>query len=216
MELLERRDLGEAGRAYIHERLASGKTLSTLLRHLDLAGGETWTELPVWATGKQTYQFSECAWSVTGSYLTHDLQARPDLPDSFDAAMRRVLRLLRGQERAMAIWEDAQVKASDPGVKDHSAEPLAFVGDDVYYLLTGQTATDANVAHGLTTMVAWWGSPAVVATPPADVAATLRPSAELTRDHLQAVVDHVRLVFFQAYDCLGYVFWTPSTQATAG
>jgi hypothetical protein len=65
-------------------------------------------------------------------------------------------------------------------------------------------------------MVAWWGSPAVVATPPADVAATLRTNAALTRDHLQAVADHVRLLFFQAYDGLGYVFWTPSGQAMVG
>lgn len=54
---------------------------------------------------------------------------------------------------------------------------------------------------------------AVVATPPTEVAATLRSNAELTRDHLQAVVDHVRLLFFEAYDGMGYVFWTPSGQA---
>lgn len=215
MERLNRRDLGEAGRTYIHERLASGKTLSTLLQHVNLADGQTWAELPPWATDEEVRQFSECAWSVTGSYLTSDLKARPDLPSSDAATVERVLRLLREQD-AVALWEDAQAETSDRWIKDHPAEPLAFLGDEVYYLLTGQTATDTNVAYGLTTMVAWWGSPAVVATPPAAVAATLRSNAELTRDHLQAVVDHVRLLFFEAYDGMGYVFWAPSGQVMVG
>lgn len=214
MERLKRRDLGEAGRAYIRERLASGKTLSTLLQHLDFAEGQTWTELPPWATDEEARHFSECAWSVTGSYLTHDLQARADLPSGFDATVERVLRLLREREHAVALWEDANAETSDPWIKNHPEEPLMFLGEEVYYVVTGQSATAVNIADGLTTMVAWWGSPAVVAAPPAAVAATLRPGTVLTRDHLQTLVDHLRLLFFAAYDGLGYVIWTPSTQAT--
>jgi hypothetical protein len=213
MQLLERRDLGEAGRAYIRERLASGKTLATVLLRVNFADGDTWAELPPWATDEQACQFNESAWSVTGSYLTHDHTVRTDLPSRFDATVQRVLRLLREQEHAVAIWEDAQAQTSDPWIEKHPEEPIVFLGDEVYFLLTSQTATDDNVADALTTMVAWWGSPAVVATPPADVVATLRPRAALTRDHVQTLVDHLRLLFFQAYDGTGYVFWRPTAQA---
>lgn len=215
MQLLQRRDLGEAGRAYIRERLASGKTLATLLlQHLDLKDGLTWAELPSWATDEEACHFSECAWSVTGSYLTHDLQARADLPSGFDATVERVLRLLREREHAVALWEDANAATSDPWIKNHPEEPLMFLGEEVYYVVTGQSATAANIATALTWMEAWWGSPAVVATPPAAVAATLCPGTVLTRDHVQALVDHLRLLYFEAYDGLGYVFWQPLALAT--
>src|SRR5262249_32579939 len=108
MGALERRELGGAGLAYIRERLASGKTLSTLLlQHLDVADGQTWAELPPWATDEQACQFGDAAWAVTGSYLMKDLQARADLPSRIDATVERVLRLLREREHAVAIWEDA-------------------------------------------------------------------------------------------------------------
>jgi len=212
-QLLERRDLGEAGRVYIRERLALGKTLSTLLQRVDFTNGDAWTELPPWATDEQARQFSDCAWSVTGSYLTDDLTVRTDLPSRFDATVERVLRLLHEQEHGVALWEDAQAESSDRWIKEHPEEPVRFLGEEVYYVLTHKTAHEGTVAGGLGTMVAWWGSPAVVATPPAEVVTGLRPRSVLTRDQLQALVDHLRLVYFQAYDGLAYVLWAPTARA---
>jgi hypothetical protein len=72
---------------------------------------------------------------------------------------------------------------------------------------TGKGSSWAAALVPLATIII--GARSICATPPAEVMATLRLRAPKTSDQLQAVVDHLQLLIFEAYDGLGYVFWRP-------
>jgi hypothetical protein len=119
-------------------------------------------------------------------------------------------RFLREEERAVAIWEDAPTAATDPWVRNHPERPLFFIGDEVYTVLDRRTATEDAIRYALSEMAAWWSAPAVLATPPAEALATFgQPRAALVSEQLRPLVEHLRLLFFLAYDAEGYVFWSP-------
>ncbi|HKB47123.1 MAG TPA: hypothetical protein VKC57_05465 [Ktedonobacterales bacterium] len=57
--MIEPRELGEEGVAYIRERLRSGETLSSQLLGLDLERGTAWAYLPTALSDEQAHTFRE-------------------------------------------------------------------------------------------------------------------------------------------------------------
>jgi hypothetical protein len=119
---------------------------------------------------------------------------------------------LTQDDHHVAVWEDPVTNTRDPWVRDHPEEPLWFLGDEVYHVLSHATANPSAIEASLSAEVmgAWWGSPAVLAALPDEA---LRPfvtrRALLSTEQLQSLVDHCRLLFFLAYDQEGYVLWSP-------
>jgi hypothetical protein len=219
MAMLERRELGHAGLTYIRERLARGRTLShLLLAGLDLAGGHSWTYLPPAMTQGQATRFAEggLAPLATGTapVVFENTGGRWQVVENpvEPLVTAQVGDFLTQHPHGVAVWEDPVADAGDPWVRDHPEEPLLFLGDEVYYVLSHATAGLSAIEAGLSAevMSAWWGSPAVLAALPDEA---LRPfvtrRALLATEQLQSLVDHCRLLLFLAYDGEGYVLWSP-------
>lgn len=220
--MLECRELGNAGLTYIRERLAGGRTLSHLLLDgLDLVGGHSWTYLPPAMTQVQATHFA--AGGLT-RLATAAMGTAPAVFERSDGRWEVVQNLVEPLVAAqvgdfltqnvhhVAVWEDPLTNAGDPRVRDHPEEPLLFVGDEVYYVLSHATADPSAIETGFSAEVmgAWWGSPAVLAALPADVLHPfLSPRASVAAQQLQVLVDYCRLLFFLAYDREGYVLWSP-------
>lgn len=224
--MLQPRELGEAGLTYIRERLAGGRTLSRLLLEgLDFAGGQAWTYLPPAMTEAQATRFAEAGLTRLATGTAPAVFERPDgrweaisnLVEPLVAAQVRDFLTL--EEPGVAIWEDPMANAGDRWVRDrdHPEEPLLFVGDEVYHVLSHATASLTAVTAGLEVMDAWWGSPAVLAALPTE---SLRPfltgRSPLSAEQLQPLVDHCRVLFFLAYDQEGYVLWSPRGREEGG
>jgi hypothetical protein len=121
-------------------------------------------------------------------------------------------RSLGERENAIGVWEDAQMSAGDSWVKNHPDEPLAFIGDEVYSSVSEQNLTQETFNGAMGSMVAWWGSPAVLATPTTEALTPLlqhRPS--LTPAHLEPLATSLHMLFFSAYDDVAYICWTPNS-----
>lgn len=218
--MLERRELGEAGLTYIRERLGGGRTLSRLLLDgLDLAGGTAWAHLPPAMSDAQATRFAEAGLTRRATGTSPDVFERPDghweavhnLAEPLIAA--QVGDFLRQEPSGVAVWEDPELDTGDPWIREHPEEPLLFLGEEVYVVLSHATVSPTAVAEGLAVMRAWWGSPAVLAALPA---AALQPfltlRAPLAGEQLHPLVEHCRLLFFEAYDREGYVLWSPRAQ----
>lgn len=221
--MLEPCELGDAGRTYIRQRLAGGRTLSRLLLDgLDLAGGHTWTYLPPALTDAQMTRFTEASATRLTTGTAPEVFEHPN--DRWEAVQNLVAPLIAAQvadfltqnEGGVAVWEDPLASAEDRWVRDHPEEPLLFLGQEVYYTLSHATSSPTAVAAGLGVMGAGWGSPAVLAALPDE---TLRPfltrHASLAAHHLQATVNYCRVLFFLAYDGEGYVLWSPGGAGSA-
>jgi hypothetical protein len=209
--VLELRDLGDAGRAYVRDRLAGGKSLSQLLlQDVDLQRGTVWTYLPSVLTAAQAYMF-DAGWDTTQFHTEFPLEQ----VDAWTSIEDLVSRFLHEEERAVAIWEDAVMHADFPWIQHHPEEPLVFLENEVYYVLDEQAATEGAIGRALSgVMTAWWGSPGILATPPAEaVVPLLQRRATISCDQLQPVVEALQLLFFQAYDAEGFVFWLPNDSA---
>jgi hypothetical protein len=77
-------------------------------------------------------------------------------------------------------------------------------------VLSHAIVSPTAVAAGLAVMRAWWGSPAVLAALPAEALPPfLTRRAPLADEQLHPLVEHCRLLFFEAYDREGYVHWSP-------
>jgi hypothetical protein len=215
--MLERRALGESGLSYIRERLAGGRTLSRLLLDgLDLAGGTAWADLPPAMSDAHAMRFAEAGLSYLATGTPPDVFERPDgrwevvhnLVEPLLAT--QVGDFLRQETRGVAVWEDPESDTGDPWIRAHPEEPLLFLGEEVYVVLSHSTVSPTAVAAGLEVMSAWWGSPAVLATLSAEALQpflTLR--ARIAAGQLQPLVEHCQLLFFEAYDREGYVLWSP-------
>jgi hypothetical protein len=117
---------------------------------------------------------------------------------------------LAREEHSIIMWEDPLQSGDDPDVRGDPSAPLFFVGNDVYYVLGHRMATPAAIEEGLSRMVAWWGSPAIMATLSDDIARPLLiPQASVTADEQRPPVAHLRSLFFLAYDGEGFVWWSP-------
>ena len=209
--MLERYVLGEAGIAYIRERLSAGKTLSSLLlQRLDLEKGHAWSWLPVGITDEQAMRFDD------GGVTLLEMGERPQrfgrwepvYNQSKPLLVSRIEAFLKQNERAYCLFEDPEASKSDPGIQVHPEMPLAFVHDEVYVLLNHRLATPSDIEFGISWMGAWWGYPAVLATVPA-AAKLLIPRTEINHEQLGEIVNHVALLFFKAYDAEGFVLWEP-------
>jgi hypothetical protein len=192
----ERRGLGAGGLAYIRKRLEGGKTLAKLLlERLDLSRGSVWAYLPANMPETQAQRFDE--WNMPPS-------GRTESP-----VERIVWRLLSERENAVGVWEDAQVSANGVWVQNHPDEPLACIGDDVYCIVSQRNLTQETFNDAIGSMVAWWGSPAILATPTAKaLAPLLEPQPLLTPARLEPLVTSLHMLFFLAYDGLEYICWT--------
>jgi hypothetical protein len=220
MGMLERRGLGEAGFTYIRERLAGGRTLSRLLLDgLDLAGGTAWAYLPPAMSDAQATHFAEAGLTRRATGTSPAVFARPD--GRWEAVHNLVEPLLAAQvsdflsleTRGVAVWEVSESDTGDPWIREHPEEPLLFLGEEVYVVLSHSTVSPTAVAAGLEVMSAWWGSPAALAALPAEA---LQPfltlHAPLAAEQLHPLVEHCQLLYFAAYDREGYVLWSPRAQ----
>jgi len=201
----ERRDLGASGLAYIRQRLESGKTLAKLLLEgLDLSRGSVWAYLPPDMPEAQAQSFDEWNYHPTVSASVRDWTLTP--------VEEMVRQFLTERENAIGVWEDELLDSSGLWVQHHPDESLAFVGDEVYNIVSQRNLTQETFNDAMGSMVAWWGAPAVLATPPAEaLAALLEPRPSLTAAHLAPLVTSLRLLYFSAYDDLAYTCWTPNT-----
>jgi len=222
--MLERRELGDAGLTYIRERLAWGRTLSRLLLDgLDLTTGRTWTYLPPAMPEEQAKRFALGGVTRLGTGRAPAVFAHPT-SDRWERVYNLVEPLVAAEvgafltqhDHGVAVWEDPLLDAGGPWVREHPEEPLLFLGEEVYVALSHATSSPAAVAAGLGVMGARWGSPAVVAALPVEA---LHPfltlHAPVAAQHLQPLVNHCRLLFFEAYDGEGYVLWSPQEVADA-
>jgi hypothetical protein len=205
----ERRDLGEGGLAYVRQRLEGGKTFAKLLLEgLDLTRGSVWAYLPPEMPETQAQSFDE--WNMPPSTTS----SPPARDWTLTPVEEMVWRFLSEQEGAVGVWEDAVADRTGLYVQNHPDEPLFFVGNEVYSVVNQKNLTREIFydAMGSMSMVAWWGAPAVLATPPAEALAPLlerRPS--LTPAHLAPLVAALQMLFFLAYDGLEYICWTPNS-----
>jgi len=208
--MLERHTLGEAGLVYIRERLTSGASLSTLLAHLPLETGYVCAYLPPAMSEEEAHQFDHAGISLLATGLPDERHGPwtvvRNVVDPFMKAL--LVRALHVKETAVAVWEEAMAHASDPWVRAHPEEPFFFVDEEVYYLVDHTNATEQAVTGGLSRMDAWQGAPAILATQPEGN--PLRPHTTATREQLQALAEHVQLLFFTAYDREGFVLWAPT------
>jgi hypothetical protein len=201
---------------YIRDRLASGSALAhLLLEGLDLASGHAWTYLPPAMTDAQATRFADAgvtrlATGAPAEAFEHS-DVRREVVHNLVAPLLaiQIANFLTQDERGIAVWNDPLASAEDRWVRDHPEEPLLFLGQEVYYALSHATVSPAAITAGLSVMGAWWGSPAVLAElSDAALRPFLTPRASLTAQHLQALVDHCRMLFFMAYDGEGYVLWS--------
>jgi hypothetical protein len=205
--MLERRELGEAGLADIRERLGRGRTLSRLLlAELDLAAGHVWAYLPPALNDEQAVHFAEAGIARLALNAPSERFTRADglwevVHNPVDALIaEQVQDFLTAEGHGVAIWEDPLTTAGERRVRDHRDAPLQFLGDEVDFVLQHHTATPAAIADGLEVMEAWWGSPAVLAVLPSEALRPfVLPRAAHDAQQLHPVVDHLRLLFFQAY-----------------
>jgi hypothetical protein len=214
--MLERRELGEAGLAYLRERLAGGRTLSRLLlEELDGTADHTWAYLPPAMTDEQAAHYAEAGITRLSTRAPPERFEQRDgrwevVHNLVDPLLTvHVLDFLTAEEHGVAVWEDPLTTVGEPWVRDHPEEPLLFLGDEVYYVLQRPAATPAAIADGLEVMDAWWGSPAVLAVLPSEALRPfLLPRVAIDAQELRPLVEHLRLLFFQAYDREGYVCWS--------
>ena len=199
----QRRELGAGALAYIRQRLEGGKTLAKLLLEgLDLSRGSVWAYLPPDMPKAQAQRFDE--WTMPPS-------GRTESP-----VEQIVWRFLSERENAVGLWEDAQLSANGLWVKNHPDEPLAFVGDEVYSIVSQQNLTQETFRDAMSSMVAWWGAPAVLATPPAEaLSPLLEPRPLLTAMCLEPLVTSLHMLYFLAYDGLEHICWTPARMTEA-
>jgi hypothetical protein len=202
----ERRDLGAGGLAYIRQRLEGGKTLAKLLLEgLDLSRGSAWAYLPPDMPEEQAQKFDEWNYrpTITGSTSAREWTLTP--------VEEMAWRFLAERENAIGVWEDELLDASGLWVQNHPDEPLAFVGEEVYSVVSGLNLTQETFNDAMGSMVAWWGAPAILATPPTEaLTPLLEPRPSLTPAQLEPLVSSLHVLFFSAYDDLAYICWTPS------
>jgi hypothetical protein len=101
--------------------------------------------------------------------------------------------------------------ASGLWVQNHPDEPLAFVGEEVYSVVSGLNLTHETFKDAMGSMVAWWGAPAILATPPSEaLTPLLQPRPSLVSAQLESLVSSLHVLFFSAYEDLAYICWTPN------
>lgn len=232
MSLLERRELGTLGLAYIRERLTGGRTLTRyLLEQVDLASGHAWAYLPTSMNDEQAARFDEFGLTELATEQHRVLTKRPEyhseLPAFFQGAevlwemvgnvitpliVEQLQTFLSTHEHSVALWEAPNLKPGDPWVLAHPDKPLYFVGEEVYYVFMHHTATREAIADGLHGLNAWYGSPAVLAVVSVEELSPFQtPLATVDAERMRPLVSNPDLLFFEAYDAEGYVCWSPTT-----
>ncbi len=209
---LTRHELGEAGLAYIRERLEGGETLAhLLLEGIDLRQGAAWAYLPAGLPEAATLRIDE---GIMGKYRAiagTRGAARPwDIHPS--AVLEQiVLRFLRTFPNGIVVCEDFLSRASDPWIEQHPEESLVFLDEEVYGVALAGTATRQTLNVVLESLDAWCGSPAVLATLPEPAQRRLgQPRATIAREAFRPLVNNLQLLAFRAYDREACVYWSPS------
>lgn len=210
--MITRRRLGAAAYDYVRERLAQGKTLSSLvLSSIDLHAGDCWTYLPATIAEDAITRFDV-------SVLGPGLRYRDPINAVWTAAVDTRLEepviddiqayLARGLERA-CVFEHQLASPGDPYLQELTI-PLFFYNEEVYLYLYGGIQQRATIAEAYRkassfNMVGFLINQTEAVLPSAS--GTFVP-----RDALVRLARHVTTLFVEAFDGEGCVLWSAQSR----
>lgn len=205
MSPIERKDLGEAGRAYVRAHLGNTNIFcAALLEVIDSQPGEAFTFAPANTSHERLSEF-EC-----GGLLPQDLSGvgAVTLPDGSAlvpviSLIEKQIGLLRetmsGAGEAFCIADDFNAHWSE---RPAWLGPNAFrVGEEVYHLLTCDSV-DEEFRSAVSSKTLWHDVSAVCRVAPKLDEARVSTPSELSRSAASAL-----LITCAAYDGEGFVAW---------
>lgn len=203
---VERRDLGEVGRAYIREHLAGINEFCAALLETSIAEpGEVFTLAPVGVPDADLMQFDQGGLLVE-NWLRVGAVGLPD-----GSSLVPVASLI--QQQATLLRETMVVSVGSVCVVDDfnrrwsertsSLGPTAFgVGEEVYHLLTSDHAEEDFITVVSASNTIWHGVAAVCSE-----SIALDSARESTAPGLKLCAASALLITCSAYDGEGFVAW---------
>lgn len=210
--MITRRQLGAAARDYVRERLAQGKTLSSLvLASIDLRAGDCWTYLPALIAEDTISRFDVSVlgpgpqyWDPINAVRIAPVDTRLEEPVIDDIHAY----LAQGIERA-CVFEHHLASPGDPYLQTLTM-PFFFHDEEVYLYLHGGVQERATIAEAYKkarsfNMVGFLVDHTEAVLP--SVSGTYVP-----RDALVRLACHVTMLFVEAFDGEGCVLWSAQSK----
>lgn len=207
--MLEPRDLGAAGEAYLHEHLRDANSFcAALLETVTRRPGQTFTLAPVALPAARLTEFHRGGFLPNAHSVAHAVR----MPDGSSLApivslivsqMKLLLDAMNSVEGAVCVVDDFNSRWSELAP---DAKRTAFgVEEEVYHLLTADHDEDDFLTSLSVGNALWHGVAAVCGVAPALSHARIATKSELARCAASA-----QLITCAAYDGEGFVAWRPN------
>lgn len=212
MTTFSERQLGRSALLHIRKRLQAGKTFANrLLEALDLEEGIVITYLPDNVSDEGAHEFrhggklppaDESTWR-RGPGVIFIPKENTD-----EWLTARIESFLSKSSERVCIFEEGIARASDPfwSKKDGKREFVAFVGDEVYYVVrSAETADQVSDAVNYASS-AWPGSLGALTT--ADPDDPILINREIDPAQWPVLAARTEALIVGAYDAESYLIWS--------
>lgn len=193
LTMVERRIVTTRVLPYVYKHLDSGRTLSSLLKTIDLSKGEFWTYIPSNINEEDIYNLS-CRGTM--SLLKPHIQ---------NLVVEMIQDFLLKDTSSFCVLEDALAFPTDPFLLDIAYPKYCSFGNDVYYYLSVGDADQEKIKLAISRSKSFLLT-AVLTTVASDI--HFRPKAQLKESDLRTIIDGLKKIIMSSYDGQGYLIWS--------